>query len=127
VASMDFSAALNGTWDASRPAARIAGDVAFSLSPVLKPPASSLADAAGMLTSGLSAVTLEAGSNGLLLPESTIYKWSCGHFSRPLLESSHDDEEEIIARREMREKGALNGIARCQHSSKLTSGTLISN
>jgi regulator-associated protein of mTOR len=108
---MDFSAALNGTWDASRPAARIAGDVAFSLSPVLKPPASSLADAAGMLTSGLS----------------TIYKWSCGHFSRPLLESSHDDEEEIIARREMREKGALNGIARCQHSSKLISGTLISN
>ncbi|XP_024383773.1 regulatory-associated protein of TOR 1 isoform X3 [Physcomitrium patens] len=73
--------------------------------------------AAGMTTSGLSAVSPDAASIATLLPESTIYKWSCGHFSRPLLEPSHDDEEEIIARREMREKLALKGIERCQHSS----------
>ncbi|KAG0604073.1 hypothetical protein M758_10G142500 [Ceratodon purpureus] len=112
VASMDISAALNGTWDASRPAARIAGDiVAHTSSPVLN-----------SLASGISAVTLETGSSGSLLPTSTIYRWSCGHFSRPLLESSHDDEDEILARREMREKETLNGIARCQHSivSKVT-------
>lgn len=127
VASMDISAALNGTWDASRPAVRIAGDIiAHASTPGLNTLTSGLADAAAMLTSGLSAITLEAGSSGPQLPESTIYKWSCGHFSRPLLEPSHDDEEEILARREMREKEALNGIARCQHSSKYLSNTLSS-
>jgi len=123
---MDISAALNGTWDASRPAVRIAGDIiAHASTPGLNTLTSGLADAAGMLTSGLSAITLEAGSSGPLLPESTIYKWSCGHFSRPLLEPSHDDEEEILARREMREKEALDGISRCQHSSKYFSGTVL--
>ncbi|XP_024397087.1 regulatory-associated protein of TOR 1 isoform X2 [Physcomitrium patens] len=73
--------------------------------------------AAGMMNSGVSAVNLEAASTATSLPESTFYKWSCGHFSRPLLEPSHDDEEEILARREMREKEALKGIDRCQHSS----------
>lgn len=125
VASMDISAALNGTWDASRSAVRITGDIiAHASTPGLNTLTSGLADAAGMLTSGISAVTLEAGSSGPQLPESTIYKWSCGHFSRPLLELSHDDEEEILARRDIREKEALNGIARCQHSSKCLSGTL---
>ncbi|XP_010931321.1 regulatory-associated protein of TOR 1 [Elaeis guineensis] len=51
-----------------------------------------------------------------LLPQSTIYNWSCGHFSRPLLTAS-DDNEEIMARREERERIALDRIAKCQHSS----------
>ncbi|XP_071910271.1 regulatory-associated protein of TOR 1-like isoform X1 [Coffea arabica] len=49
------------------------------------------------------------------LPQSTIYNWSCGHFSKPLLTAT-DDSEEIIARREEREKLALDRIAKCQHS-----------
>ena len=50
-----------------------------------------------------------------LLPQSTIYNWSCTHFSRPLLTVA-DDSEEILARREEREKFALDHIAKCQHS-----------
>lgn len=48
------------------------------------------------------------------LPQSTIYNWSCGHFSKPLL-TAMDDSEEIIARREEREKLALDNLAKCQH------------
>lgn len=77
-----------------------------------------LANAAGMLASGLSAVSLDAAQAAPVLPESTFYRWSCGHFSRPLLEPSHDDEEEILARREERERVALDGIDKCQHSSE---------
>ncbi|XP_044508868.1 regulatory-associated protein of TOR 1-like isoform X2 [Mangifera indica] len=51
-----------------------------------------------------------------LLPHSTIYNWSCGHFSKPLLTVA-DDTQEIIARREEREKFALEHIAKCQRSS----------
>ncbi|XP_058110539.1 regulatory-associated protein of TOR 1 isoform X2 [Magnolia sinica] len=51
-----------------------------------------------------------------LLPQSTIYHWSCGHFSRPLLTTA-DDNDEILVRREDREKFALDRIAKCQHSS----------
>ncbi|XP_043723944.1 regulatory-associated protein of TOR 1-like isoform X2 [Telopea speciosissima] len=51
-----------------------------------------------------------------LLPQSTIYNWSCGHFSRPLLTAA-DDNEEILSRREEREKIALDRITKCQHSS----------
>lgn len=123
---MDISAALNGGWDASRSAVRLAGDiVAHTTSPVPNSLPSGLADAAGMLASGLSAMTLEAGSIAPVLPESTIYKWSCGHFSRPLLEPSHDDEEEILARREIREKEALSGVARCLHSSEYHFDTML--
>lgn len=51
-----------------------------------------------------------------LLPQSSIYNWSCGHFSRPLL-TAVDDNEVAMARREQREQIALDGIAKCQHSS----------
>ncbi|KAK4392360.1 Regulatory-associated protein of TOR 1 [Sesamum angolense] len=51
-----------------------------------------------------------------LLPQSTIYNWSSGHFSKPLL-TPVDDSEDIIARREEREKVALDHIVKCQHSS----------
>uniref|UniRef100_A0A0D6QVD8 Raptor N-terminal CASPase-like domain-containing protein n=1 Tax=Araucaria cunninghamii TaxID=56994 RepID=A0A0D6QVD8_ARACU len=49
------------------------------------------------------------------LPQSTIYSWSCGHFARPLLSPAHDDEE-AIARREERERTALDRIEKCRHS-----------
>ncbi|KAL6653350.1 hypothetical protein ACP70R_008928 [Stipagrostis hirtigluma subsp. patula] len=56
-----------------------------------------------------------------ILPQSIIYNWSCGHFSRPLLTGS-DDNEEANARREERERIALDCISKCQRSScKMTS------
>ncbi|XP_020113918.1 regulatory-associated protein of TOR 2 [Ananas comosus] len=69
---------------------------------------------------GLAAPLLgSAGSSGnsehSLLPQSAIYNWSCGHFSRPLLTAA-DDNEEILARREEREKIAFDCIAKCQRS-----------
>lgn len=61
-----------------------------------------------------------SGASGVsersFLPQSTIYNWSCGHFSKPLLTSA-DDSEEIMAKREEREKFALDHIAKCQHTS----------
>lgn len=54
-------------------------------------------------------------SDRSFLPQSTIYNWSCGHFSKPLLTVA-DDSEEVLARREEREKYALEHIAKCQHS-----------
>ncbi|KAF2305223.1 hypothetical protein GH714_003153 [Hevea brasiliensis] len=61
-----------------------------------------------------------AGSSGVaersLLPQSTIYNWSCGHFSKPLLTTA-DDAEEMLFKREGREKFAVEHIAKCQHSS----------
>lgn len=50
-----------------------------------------------------------------LLPQSNIYNWSCGHFSKPLLTAA-DDSEEVLAKREEREKFALEHIVKCQHS-----------
>ncbi|KAL1549078.1 Regulatory-associated protein of TOR 1 [Salvia divinorum] len=50
------------------------------------------------------------------LPQSMIYNWSCGHFSKPLL-TAMDDSEDIIARREEREKLTLDHRVKCQHSS----------
>ncbi|CAK9153753.1 unnamed protein product [Ilex paraguariensis] len=69
--------------------------------------------------SGLADPLLNSGgSSGVsersFLPQSTIYNWSCGHFSKPLL--TPDDSEEIMARREEREKLALDYISKCQHS-----------
>ncbi|XP_012089724.1 regulatory-associated protein of TOR 1 [Jatropha curcas] len=56
------------------------------------------------------------GSERSLLPQSTIYNWSCGHFSKPLLTTA-DDIDEMLVKREEREKFALEHIAKCQHSS----------
>lgn len=83
-----------------------------------------LADAVGMLAFNLESAAAAAAS---LLPESTFYRWSCGHFSRPLLEPAHDDDEEILARRERREREALDGIAFCQHSSEWLLSKLVKN
>ena len=68
--------------------------------------------------SGLADPLLGSGSGVSecsLLPQSTIYNFSCGHFSKPLFTAS-DDSEEPLARREERERFALEHIAKCQHS-----------
>lgn len=77
----------------------------------LNSPDSGLADP--LLGSGGSSAVLERS----FLPQSIIYNWSCGHFSRPLLTAT-DDNEEMLARREERERVALDRIAKCQHSCK---------
>lgn len=56
-----------------------------------------------------------SGSERSLLPQSTIYNWSCGHFSKPLLTTA-DYAEEMLVKREGREKLAVEQIAKCQHS-----------
>ncbi|XP_037433769.1 regulatory-associated protein of TOR 1-like isoform X3 [Triticum dicoccoides] len=69
----------------------------------------------------LSSAAAPSTSELNILPQSTIYNWSCGHFSRPLLTGS-DDNGEVSARREERERTALDCIAKCQRSScKMTS------
>lgn len=70
--------------------------------------------------SGLADPLLGSGgvsgvSERSFLPQSTIYSWSCGHFSKPLLTVA-DDNDEIISKREEREKYALEHISKCQHS-----------
>ncbi|KAH7672543.1 Regulatory associated protein of TOR protein [Dioscorea alata] len=86
----------------------------------LNSPDTGLADP--LLSSGGSCAANERS----LLPQSTIYNWSCGHFSRPLLTVA-DDNEEIIARREERERNALDRIAKCQHSSVSKIGNQIAS
>ncbi|XP_022761435.1 regulatory-associated protein of TOR 1-like isoform X3 [Durio zibethinus] len=67
--------------------------------------------------SGLADPLLGSCSGGRsFLPQSTIYNFSCGHFCKPLLTTS-DDGEEPSARREERERFAMEHIAKCQHSS----------
>ncbi|BAT83949.1 regulatory-associated protein of TOR 1 [Vigna umbellata] len=82
---------------------------------LMNSPDSGLADP--LLGSGGASGT----SDRSFLPQSTIYSWSCGHFSKPLLTAA-DDSEEVSARREEKEKLALEHIAKCQHSdvSRLT-------
>ncbi|CAI0474807.1 unnamed protein product [Linum tenue] len=64
----------------------------------------------------LGSAVASGGSEHSLLPQSTVYNWSSGHFSKPLLTAT-DDSEEILIRREEREKFALEHISKCQHSS----------
>ncbi|KAG2564458.1 hypothetical protein PVAP13_7NG137469 [Panicum virgatum] len=61
----------------------------------------------------LSSAAAPSNAELSILPQSTIYNWSCGHFSRPLLTGS-DDNEEAHARRKEREQIALDCIAKCQ-------------
>ncbi|WOG96096.1 hypothetical protein DCAR_0415426 [Daucus carota subsp. sativus] len=71
--------------------------------------------------SGLADPLLGSGgapgaSDRSFLPQSTIYNWSCIHFSKPLL-SAAEDSEEMTAKRDEREKHALDHISKCQHTS----------
>lgn len=68
-----------------------------------------------LLSSGGSSRASERSS----IPQSTIYNWSCGHFSKPLL-SADDDNEENISRREEKEKLALDLITKSQHCCEST-------
>ena len=71
--------------------------------------------------SGLADTVLVGGGpfGSVSLPSSNLYRWSCCHFSRPLLEPSHDDhDEEAAARKVERERMAIDGISKCQHSSE---------
>ncbi|CAH8391318.1 unnamed protein product [Eruca vesicaria subsp. sativa] len=70
----------------------------------------------GSPDSGLADTFLGSGSERSLLPLSTIYNWSCGYFSKPLL-SEADASQEIDTKREEKERFALEHIAKCQHSS----------
>ncbi|KAL6905760.1 hypothetical protein ACP4OV_003361 [Aristida adscensionis] len=75
----------------------------------------------GLASPLLSSAAAPSNADLNIPPQSTIYNWSCGHFSRPLLTGS-DDNEEANARREERERIALDCIAKCQRSScKMTS------
>lgn len=67
----------------------------------------------------LSSAAAPSNAELSILPQSTIYNWSCGHFSKPLLTGS-DDNEEANARREEREQTALDCIAKCQRSCTLS-------
>ncbi|CDY64943.1 BnaA05g37130D [Brassica napus] len=81
----------------------------------------------GSPDSGLADSFLGAsGSERSLLPLSTIYNWSCGHFSKPLL-SEADDSQEIDTKREEKEKFALEHIAKCQHSCNKLNNNPIAN
>ncbi|KAL0744122.1 hypothetical protein Bca4012_085635 [Brassica carinata] len=79
----------------------------------------------GSPDSGLADPFLGAsGSERSLLPLSTIYNWSCGYFSKPLL-SEADASQEIDTRREEKEKFALEHIAKCRSSiSKLNNNPI---
>ncbi|KAI7750720.1 hypothetical protein M8C21_013022 [Ambrosia artemisiifolia] len=57
-------------------------------------------------------------SDRSFLPQSTIYNWSCSHFSKPLLTAT-DGADEIAIKRDEREKLALNHITKCQPGSNL--------
>eukprot|EP01018_Ginkgo_biloba_P027833 Gb_27558 [translate_table: standard] len=73
---------------------------------------------AGLIDSSLPSGPLSTAPEGGLLRQSTLYNWSCGHFSRPILvPTQEDDEDETLARREKREEMALDGIDKCRHSS----------
>lgn len=71
--------------------------------------------------SGLADPLLGSGPSGAsdhsFFPQSMIYNWSCGHFSKPLL-TAMDDGEDTVARREEREKVVLDHIVKCQHTCK---------
>ncbi|XP_021766700.1 regulatory-associated protein of TOR 2-like isoform X2 [Chenopodium quinoa] len=56
----------------------------------------------------------DANTECSLLPRSNIYNWSCGHFSKPLL-TPPDDAEELLAKREAKERSTLDLIVKCQN------------
>lgn len=62
----------------------------------------------------LGSLGASGSSEHSFLPQSTIYNWSCDHFSKPLL-TVVDDSDVIITKREERENYALDHISKCQH------------
>ncbi|XP_021723230.1 regulatory-associated protein of TOR 1-like isoform X3 [Chenopodium quinoa] len=76
---------------------------------LLNSPALGLADPLGYGGS-------DANTECSLLPRSNIYNWSYGHFSKPLLKPP-DDAEELLAKREAKERSTLDLIVKCQNYS----------
>ncbi|BBN00072.1 regulatory associated protein of mTOR [Marchantia polymorpha subsp. ruderalis] len=114
VSSMEqFSSTASTPRDMGRIPIRISGEIGIATtSPVPRSvSATGLADGSGVPV-GPASLSMES-----TVPTSTLYSWSCGHFSRPLLEPTHEDEDEVLARREERERVALDGMSKCQHSS----------
>ena len=73
--------------------------------------------------SGLAGSALVGGGpspalENVTVPSSNLYKWSSGHYARPLLELPHDDDDDSSTRRTERQRLALDGISKCEHSSK---------
>ncbi|GJT22245.1 regulatory-associated protein of TOR 1 [Tanacetum coccineum] len=62
----------------------------------------------------LSSPGVPGASERLAFPQSTIYNWSCSHFSKPLLTGT-DDADEVTAKNSERDKVALQHITKCQH------------
>lgn len=118
VSSLEFSPGPPPTTplENARLPLRISGELGIlTPSPVRKSMSvAGLAEAGSMLATGISSLGYVEGG----LPHSTLYSWSSGHFARPLLDPGPDDEEEIFARREERERIAFDGIAKCQHASE---------
>ncbi|KAL8262293.1 hypothetical protein R6Q59_026342 [Mikania micrantha] len=54
-------------------------------------------------------------SDRSFLPQSTIYNWSCSHFSKPLLTAT-DDTDEIAVKRDERERVVFEHITKCQRA-----------
>jgi regulator-associated protein of mTOR len=69
-----------------------------------------------VMTSKNSDSFLNSSQDQSLLPQSLVYNWTYAHFSKSLLTPTHDNED-IIARREDREKLSLDQIAKCRYSS----------
>lgn len=82
-------------------------------SSTMNPPDSGLADP--LLGPGASSGV----SDRSFLPQSTIYNWSCGYFSKPIL--TGDDTEELSNKREEKHRYALDQIAKCQHLCEFSS------
>lgn len=114
-----FTSATSAPREMSRLPLRISGDIGIATtSPVSRSTSSAGLMDPALVAAGLASVSLEAA-----LPPSTLYSWSCGHFSRPLLVPTIDDEEDVLARREARERMADEAIYKCQHSSEWLSST----
>ncbi|KAL8141036.1 hypothetical protein V2J09_007057 [Rumex salicifolius] len=84
----------------------------------------------GSPDSGLADPLIAGGGSGnserSFLPLSTIYRWSCGHFSKPLL-TAPDESDEASSRREEREKVTLDLIAKCERYPIAKFGNLIAS
>lgn len=94
---------------------RVTGDIVSTTAPVRNASTSSLQGLAEAGSASNVEVSETEGPLESMIPKSTLYSWSCGHFSRPLLEPPFDDEAEF--QKEERERRALEGISMCQHSS----------
>ncbi|XP_024521729.1 regulatory-associated protein of TOR 1 isoform X1 [Selaginella moellendorffii] len=109
VPSLEFSPSLTAR-ESTRLSSRIPGEASSGLTPTV-PKVHSMA---GFAEAGsiLSATNQTSQQD---VPASSLYDWSCGHFSRPLLEPTQDEDGDAPALRLAREKKAVDGISKCQH------------